>query len=304
MKRAGLILLIVLMQCSFALSAFAVEIASVYPDVAFAGSPVTIIGGPFGDAVVVDLAGRQIPARRVSSRQLVFLVPELSVGEYALFLRDGKTVSRQTFSLRIELPPPVISSLSPQSLDECALPENRQVVIRGENIQNHAQLLFAGAVVPFEREDGASLSFVPPASSAGSYGVQIVNPDGKRSLPHNLKINNQPEIESVSAGNDFVNYYQVVISGKNFSPSSILLIKEYPGGFADLPPRQRFIPNQGNAESRGAGGNRGFSGNVVFQDCNTLIYNRYPAVNQDMRIVFQVSNPDGSQSAPYEASLP
>ena len=304
MKRAGLILLIVLMQCSFALSAFAVEIASVYPDVAFSGSPVTIIGGPFGDAVVVDLAGRQIPARRVSSRQLVFLVPELAVGEYPLFLRDGKTVSRQTFSLRIELPPPVISSLSPQSLDECALPENRQVVIRGENIQDHAQLLFAGAVVPFEREDGASLSFVPPASSAGSYGVQIVNPDGKRSLPHNLKINNQPEIESVSAGNDFVNYYQVVISGKNFSPSSILLIKEYPGGFADLPPRQRFIPNQGNAESRGAGGNRSFSGNVVFQDCNTLIYNRYPAVNQDMRIVFQVSNPDGSQSAPYEASLP
>jgi hypothetical protein len=285
-------------------SVFGVEITSIYPEVAFAGTPVTIIGGPFSPEVMVDLADQQIRPELINARQLIFVTPQLPVGEYSLFLRDGAQASARTYSLRIEFPPPSITSLTPASLDECATSEQQQVSLHGENIEPGAQLLLNGAVIPFVRENELSYSFSPPPLPAGSYGVQLVNPDGKRSLPYTLGFNNLPEIDSISEGENFVNYYQVVIRGKNFFHNSVLLIKEYPGGFSDVPPRQRFIPVQGRRLPPSGTISREQAENVIYQDCHSLIYNRYPAFGQAMRIVFQVGNPDGRQTAPYETSLP
>jgi len=286
------------------LSAFAVEISSVYPKVATVGTPVTVIGGPFGQEVRIDLGGRELRPQSIGPRQLVFIIPQLPVGDYALFLREGTQTSQQTFSLRIELPPPAITTLAPDHLDECSTPEQRQVSLRGENIQAGVKLLLDGAVIPYDREDDQSLSFAPAALRAGSYGLQLVNPDGKSSLPHTLWISNLPEIDSVSAGDNFVNYYQVVISGKNFFHNSVVLITEYQSGFGDLPPRQRFIPVRGQGASNSSQAREGLAENVSFQDCHTLIYNRYPPSGQAMRMVLRVGNPDGQQSAPIEVSLP
>jgi hypothetical protein len=282
----------------------AVELTAVYPQIAYAGSPVTLIGGPFGPEIRIDLAGRLLRPSSIGPRQLVFLAPPLPVGDYALFLRDGEQTSPQTFSLRIELPPPVINALVPDRLDECATPEQRQVSLRGAAIQSGAQLLLDGAVIPFSHEDEQSLSFTPTPLRAGSYGLQLVNPDGKKSLPHTLWISNLPEIESVSEGENFVNYYQVLIRGKNFFHNSVLLISEYPGGFDDLPPRQRFIPAQGSAAFSGDRARLSQSENLRYQDCHTLVYNRYPATGQAIRLVLRIGNPDGQQSEPFEVSLP
>lgn len=302
MRDAALALLMILVLAP--LSAFGIEITSIYPEVAYSGTPVTVIGGPFSSAVRVDLAGRQLRPSSIGSRQLVFITPPLPVGEYALFLRDGAQTSKQTFSLRIELPPPVISSISPSNLDECSTPEQRQVSLRGDNIQPGAQLLLDGAVIPFHREDELSFSFTPPPLRAGSYGLQLVNPDGKKSLPHTLWFSSLPEIESVSEGENFVNYYQVVIRGKNFFHNSVLLVNEYPGGFDDLPPRQRFIPVQGGAAFSGDQARLSQSESLSYRDCHTLIYNRYPPTGQAMRLVLRVGNPDGQQTEPYEVFLP
>ena len=286
------------------LAAQGAEITSIYPDVAYVGTPVTIIGGPFGPEVRVELADQQLTPRLINPRQLVFITPQLPVGEYSLYLSEGAQASAQTYSLRIELPPPVISSISPTTLDECAPAEQLRVKLEGKNIEDGAQLLLNGAVIPFVREDDLSYSFMPPPLQAGSYGVQVVNPDGKRSLPHTLWFDNRPEIESVTEGDNFVNTYQVVIRGKNFFHNSVLLVKEYPGGFSDLPPRQRFIPVQGATGFRGMKSPRIQAENINYQDCHTLIYNRHPPFGQAMRLVFQVGNPDGRQTAPYEVSLP
>jgi|GEM_PF-672277 len=280
------------------------EISAVYPQVTYAGTPVTVIGGPFGPDVRVVVGDRELHPASIGSRQLVVITPSLPVGEYSLFLRDGGQASKNTFSIRIELPPPAISSLDPDHLDECSSPEQRQINLRGENIQRGAHLLLDGAVIPFVREDDLSLSFTPAALRAGSYGLQLVNPDGKTSLPHTLWISNLPEIESVSEGENFVNYYQVVINGKNFFHNSVLLITEYPGGMDDLPPRQRFIPAQGGTAFNGDRARQSQSENLSFQDCHTLIYNRYPPSGQAMRITLRIGNPDGQQSEPYETNLP
>ena len=282
----------------------AIEITAVYPQTVFAGTPVTVIGGPFSAEVKVNLGNRQLVPNSVGPRQLVFVTPQLPVGEYALFLQDGEETSRRTFSLRLEVPPPVITEISPDHLDECPMPERGPIILRGENLQPGTQLLLSDAVIPSSRDTEQIFSFTPPPLRAGSYGLQLVNPDGKRSLPHTLWVGNQPEIEIVQEGENFVTYYQILITGKNFFHNSVLLITEYPGGFDDLPPRQRFIPAQGGAAFHGDRSRKGNSESLSYQDCHTLIYNRYPPSGQAIRMTFRVGNPDGQQSDPYEVSLP
>ncbi len=302
MRAAGFLFLLLLSLAST--DSVAVEIRSVYPAVVSAGAPVTIIGGPFSAQVLVDLAGQQLKPRSIGSRQLIFIAPNLPTGEHALFIRDGDKTSPTTFSLRIEQPAPLIESLSPANLNVCSSTEQRQLMLRGENIQPGAQLLLDGAVVPFRSTTGGAISFSPPALPAGSYGLQVVNPDGKTSLPHTLWFSNVPEIEEVAQGEDYVNSYQVVIRGRNFFHNSVLLVDEYPAGFADLPPRQRVIPAQGGPAFQGREARPRQSESVTYQDCNTLIYYRFPPSGQAMRIVLRVGNPDGKQTSGYEVFLP
>ena len=287
------------------LTAAGIEIGSVYPQVVSAGTPVTVIGGPFSEATSVDLGGNRIDVRLSGTRQLVFIAPSLPVGEYALFVRDGDQVSTQTLRLRIELPPPAILALEPDTLDECSDLASGQVGLRVENIQEGAQLLLDGAVVPYQHGSDQALSFVPPPLRAGSYGLQLVNPDGKKSLPHTLWVSSRPEIESVSEGEDFVNYYQIIIRGKNFFQQSVLVLNEYSGSFSDLPPRQQVIPAQGGSVVHGGSIQiRRQADSVSYRDCHTLIYDRYPPTGQPQRLVFRVSNPNGQQTQTYEISLP
>ena len=293
---------LVLLLVYLPVSGFGLELLSIYPKTAFEGSAVTIIGGPFSEQTLVALGDQQLHPRLVGTRQLVFIVPTLPVGEYALFIIEGAQTSRATFSLLIELPPPVINSISPTNIDVCSTPDQRRITLRGEHIQDSARLLLNDMVVPVTREDDLSYSFTPPPLQAGSYGLQLINPDGKKSLPHTLWVNNVPAIESVSRGDNFVNYYQMIIQGKNFFHNSVLLISEYPGGFADLPPRQRFIPAQGGPAVRGRSARPGDA--VRYQDCNTLIYDRYPPTGQPLRMILRVGNPDGKQTSAYEITLP
>lgn len=296
--------LVFLFSLLLPLAAAGVEISSIYPQAATAGTPVTVIGGPFSRAASIDLGGHAVNARLSGTRQLVFITPELPAGDYSLFVRDGGQASSQTFSLRIELPPPAIQSLVPDNLDECSDAETRQVSLHGEHIQDGAQLLLDGSAIPYQRAGSSALTFTTPSLQAGSYGLQLVNPDGKRSLPHTLWFSSLPEIDSVSAGENFVNSYQIVISGKNFFHSSVLVLNEYSGSFSDLPPRQRIIPVQGGEAFRGSQARSSQSESVRYQDCHTLIYHRYPPSGQAQRLVFRVSNPNGQQTAPYEVSLP
>ena len=302
MKKILLLLTILLFPV--ASGALAVEIRSVYPQDVTVGTPVTVIGGPFSEDVLVDVGGQPLRPRSVGTRQLIFIVPELPAGEHALFLRDGQRTSPTTFSLRVVLPPPQITALSPRNLDECSDPADRQLRLQGEALQPGGQLLLDGAVVPLERLGEGRFQFSVPPLPAGSYGLQLVNPDGQKSLPHTLWINNLPEIASVTPGEDFVNHYQVVVRGKNFFHNSVLLVDEYPAGFADLPPRQRVLPVQGSIAFRGDAARVPQSERVSYEDCHTLIYHRYPPSGQAMRIVLRVGNPDGKQSSPFEVFLP
>jgi hypothetical protein len=285
-------------------AASALEITAVSPVVASPGAVVTILGGPFSAEAKVILGDRPIEPTAAAQRQLIFTVPPLAEGEYTLSVQDGQEISPPAFTLAITAPEPFIGSLGPSNIDTCAPDNERRVIVTGRDFAPGASLLLDGKIVAHTALGPESLSFVPPALPSGAYGVQVINPDGKKSLPHSLYINDIPEILNVYQGEEFVNYYQVVIEGKNFTFDSNLVINEYPVGFYDLPPQQRVISPQSDVGSPGKLPRPSQSDNLRYIDCGTLIYNRYPYSNQPKRVSVKVVNPDGKETSTYELAIP
>ncbi len=302
MKRLAVALLASLVLAPAAV--LGLELTSVYPATVTAGSAVTVVGGPFDQDTRVVVGETVLAPRRTGSRQLVFVVPPLEAGEYALYLTRGEESSKATFSLRIALPAPQIESLEPTNIDECSTVDQRTVYLQGRNIQPGASLLLGGQVIPSTRLGETTLRFTAPLLRSGSYGVQVVNPDGGSSLPHSLWFNNIPQIDQVSIGEEFVNSYQLIIRGINFFHNSTVVLDEYPVGLSDLPPRQRIVPGEGGQVFQGDQARPAQTEAVFYLDCNTLIYNRYPYSGQNKNLVLRVSNPDGKQSDAYQLSAP
>ncbi len=302
MKSLAVALLVSLLLAPTAV--LALEIVSVYPVTATAGAAVTVVGGPFDENTRVVVGEVEVAPRRAGTRQLVFIVPPLEAGEYALYLTRGEESSKATYSLRIVLPAPKILSLDPTNIDECSTVGQRTVFVQGRYIQPGASLLLGGQVIPSTRQSGTEIRFTAPLLRSGSYGVQVANPDGSTSLPHSLWFNNIPHIEQVTTGDDFVTYYQLIIKGKNFFNNSSLVIHESPVGLSDLPPRQRAIPSQGGPRLHGDSALPQELEGVSYIDCNTLIFNRYPYSGQSKNLTLRVSNPDGKQSNLYQISAP
>lgn len=280
------------------------EISSVYPNPAIIDAPVTIIGGPFSLLVKVIIGGQEIIPNRVEERQLVFIVPQLEAGEHTLYLIDHQQKSEQQISLRISLPAPLISSLEPSNIDECSTENERVVTLTGNHFQQSAQLLLDGKIVPATRVSETEINMTVPPLKAGTYGVQVVNPDGNKSLPHSLWLNDIPHIYNVSIGEDDISSYQLIINGKNFAHNSSLIVYEYPVGVLDLKPQQQIVPSQGGGAFRGEQARLQQSAAVTYIDCNTLIYNRYPYSRQDKRLMLRIGNPDGKQTESFEVSAP
>ena len=280
------------------------EVASVYPEVATPEAAVTLIGGPFEQGTQVMLGETLVEPRILSPRQLVFLVPELVPGAYALSLIDGTNHSEQVFQLQVVLPPPEINSLQPESIDECYDRSQHEVTLEGRHLQPQARVLLNNLVTPSEWINAGELRFEAPRLAAGMYGVQVVNPDGSASLPHSLEYSNAPEISQVSVGEDFVNYYQLVIEGKNFFYRSILVVSEYPVGLSSLPPIQRSFRAQHAPTQFDSLRPQRQREALYYKDCHTMIYTRYPLSGESRRLVLRISNPDGKQSQTYEISVP
>jgi hypothetical protein len=262
----------------------ALEITSVSPATVSSGTAVTVIGGPFGKGVKIILGDRQIAPTPVGERQLIFTVPSLGEGEYALFLQEDEQTSQQIFTLKVVEPTPWISALNPSNVDICSTGAARRVLVEGKNFQPGASLLLDGAAVSQISMDERHITFMVPPLPGGIHEVQVVNPSGKKSLSHSLFINNVPEIVSVQQGTDYVNSYELIIEGKNFLYSSILVVNGKPiVRSAALPPQ---------------------TDNVKYVGCNRVIYLRYPYSHELKRVSLQLINPEGKESPVYYVTIP
>ncbi|HEY7744742.1 MAG TPA: IPT/TIG domain-containing protein [Desulfuromonadales bacterium] len=293
MRHLLIIISLIFALCPFPLSAQ--EIVSVTPAIVTVGTTVTVSGGPFTPDMRIVVGEREIIPSRQGERLMVFTVPPLESGEYAVMLRTDGQVLPSPFTLHVVEPEPRIHGISPANIDECATAAERRITVSGESFSPGARLLLDGAAVPVDHGSETEIVFYSPPLMGGLHHVQVVNPGDRTSLTFGLFVNSIPEIHSVEQGVDEVTYYELTIRGKNFLFNSNLVVDgttinpELVASGAQVSIVPALQPKNDT---------------VRYIDCGTLVYTRHPSSRQAKRISLQVVNPGGQPSPVYHLTAP
>ena len=263
-----------------------VTILSIIPAQAEPGAKVTLSGSGFGELASVFLGSVEIPAQVTAGKQAEFsLPPQLQAGLYALYLKRSDGMIGRSYNFSVLPLRPVLSSLQPALISSCAAGKEREVIARGTNFTDSSMLFFDGAALASTLVSPESISFTVPNVPGGLHQVQVKNTPENSSVALNLVVETKPEIGQVTVGNEYVNYYELIISGKNFTQNSSVYVDgvQIGGrGGQDMTDREKLIYN----------------------DCTKLIYQRHPysPVNKDFRL--QVVNPGGDGSQVITVTAP
>lgn len=262
----------------------AINILSIIPAQAEPGARVMIFGSGFGDSVSAFLGSVEITAKTSDGKQAEFIVPQqLEPGLYALYLKRSDGVMGRAYNFTVMPLRPVLTSLAPDRIGSCNQGREREVSAQGQNFSQQAQLFFDGAVIPSTFVSPESLVFNVPNVAGGLHHVMVKNSPDNASVPLALSIETKPEIHQVTVGNEYVNYYELQISGKNFNQNTSIYVDGLQiGGRGDLAERERLI----------------------YINCTQLVYQRHPysPVNKDFRI--QVVNQGGEGSQVVTVTAP
>jgi hypothetical protein len=271
----------------------ALDITAVAPASASPGSIVSLSGGPFAEGVTVRLGEEELAVLQRQPRQLHFEVPSWPPGDYLLSLGQNGRSYKSPFIFRITPAQASLSAISPSVIDVCTTPSERQISITGEHFGLQPQVLLNEAAVPLTAVRPGEIIVTLPPLEAGIYSLQVVSAAGVPSVAQLLTVNGQPRIEMVTEGKDDVVSYELVLTGSNFSPRTLLLVDglpvAVPSTSATAPARPDILPGVDF---------------LRFLDCRTLVYTRFPFSRELRGISLQVANPDGSSSDPYPVTIP
>ena len=308
MKRIAILLMVVLYVCIGNLALCAAErpqrvkaaatpapapataaapaIVSIIPAQGEPGSRVVMFGSGFGTQASAYLGSAEIPARITDGRQVDFIIPQqLEPGIYALYLRRSDGAISRPYNFTILPQRPVLNGLSPDAISSCTQGQEREVIARGQNFLETSQLVFDGAVLKSRFISTEALAFNVPQVAGGLHQVVVRNSPENSTVAQGLMIETKPEISQVAIGSQYVNYYELLIAGRNFQKnSSIYVDGQKIGGHGgqDLGEREK----------------------LVYVDCTTLVYQRYPysPVTKDFSVM--VMNPGGETSQIINVTAP
>lgn len=261
-------------------------VLSIVPAQAEPGSRVMMFGSGFGAQSSAFLGSVEIPSRVTDGKQVEFVIPQqLEPGMYALYLKRADGAVSRPYNFVVLPVRPVLESLSPEQISSCAQGQDREVTARGRNFIEKSLLFFDGAVLKSSVVSSDAITFVVPHVAGGLHQVMVKNSPDNATVAVGLIIETNPEIAQVTTGNDHVNYYELIITGKNFQQNSAVFV-----------------------DGKRVGGRGGdFDGErdkLIYVDCTRLIYQRYPytQVNKEFRIM--VMNPGGEASQTVTISAP
>ncbi len=261
-----------------------ITILSIIPAQGEPGSTVTLAGAGFSEKTTVFLGSQEVPTRVAGSRQLSFDIPKLPAGLYAMFLkREDGTVSR-SYNFTLLPAKPVALSLAPDRIYACASGREREVTVTGRNFQPGSQLLFDGAAIRSIYNSPENLSFAVPPVAGGLHQVQIINREETVSAVLAFFVETKPEIESITQGNDYVTYYELLINGRNFQQGATLMVDN-----------QRLTVGTSNMFERDQ---------VVYLDCTRIVYQRHPYDFTAKSFRVQVVNPSSEASNAVQVTAP
>jgi len=261
-------------------------ILSIIPAQAEPGGKVMMFGSGFGTQASAYLGSIEIPTLIVDGRQVEFYIPQqLDPGLYALYLKRSDGAVSRPYNFSVLPLRPVLNGLSPDVISSCAQGTDREVTARGQNFLETSQLVFDGAVLKSRYLSSDALTFNVPSVPGGLHQVVVRNSPENVTVAHGLMVQTKPEIVQVMIGSRYVNYYELVIVGRNFQQnSSIYVDGQKIGGYGGQ--------DIGNRE------------NLIYVDCNRMVYERHPysQVEKDFRIM--VMNPGGEASQTINVTAP
>jgi hypothetical protein len=256
-----------------------VTILSIIPAQAESGDKVTLSGTGFGENATVFLGSIEIAVQTSDTKKIEFNVPpQLEAGIYALYLKRSDGTIGRSYNFTVLPLRPVLTSLHPTQISFCASGKEREVIAHGSNFLESSMLFFDGAALNSTLVSSDTLSFAVPPVPGGLHQVLVKNAPENSSASLALIIETRPEIGQVTIGNEYVNFYELIITGRNFSQSSSMYIDGMQiGGRAgqDATDREKLI----------------------YVDCTKLIYQRHPysSVKKDFRLQIVNSGGEGSQ---------
>lgn len=263
-----------------------ITVLSIIPAQAEPGAKVMLSGTGFGSASSVFLGSLEIPAKVTAATQAEFTIPlQLDAGLYALYLKRNDGMIGRSYNFTVLPLRPILSSLQPSVISLCAAGREREVTARGSNFGEKSLLFFDGAVLVSSFLSPEALSFTIPAVPGGLHQILVKNAPENSSVPLTLSVETRPEISQVTTGNEHVNNYELIITGKNFSQNSSLYVDGIQiGGRGGQAMTERE--------------------KLIYIDCTKLIYQRHPysPVNKDIRL--QVVNPGGEGSQVITVTAP
>jgi hypothetical protein len=268
------------------IAATAPAILSIIPAQAEPGGKVMMFGSGFGTQASAYLGSIEIPARIVDGKQVEFTIPQsLDPGLYALYLKRGDGSASRPYNFTVLPLRPVLNGLSPALISSCAQGADREVTALGRNFIETSQIVFDGSVLKGRFISNEALTFSVPNVAGGLHQVVVRNTPENGSEALGLMIETRPDIAQVMIGSQHVNYYDLVIVGRNFQQNSSIYVdgqKIGGNGGQDLAEREKLI----------------------YVDCTKLVYQRYPfsPVNKDFRIL--VMNPGGEASPAINVNAP
>lgn len=258
-------------------------ILSIIPGQGASGTAVVISGSGFNQDSTLFLGIDEVAVKSVSANQLRFEIPQLPIGNYALYIRQGDGATSKAYAFAIVPVKPALSSLSPDSVSFCSGPDERQITIKGRNFLEGAKVLFDGAVIKGNRISSEEMTFTVPQVPGGMHQVQVRNQEETNSTAAGLLISSRPEIHGVTQGNDYVNYYELIIEGENFQQGSSLYVDSKKISGQQMP---------------------GERDRLSFNGCRKLTYQRYPYDPSAKSFQMMVVNPNGEESSRFSVTAP
>ena len=260
------------------------SVLSIIPAQGEPGMTVTLNGTGFTEATTAFLGSHELPTTVAGGKILTLVLPDLPSGVYALYLKreDGATSKAYNFVLQPQKP--VATSLFPDTVSSCAAGREREVVLSGANFQTGARVLLDGAAIGSRFISASAIAFLAPQIAPGLHQVQVRNPSDALSGALALFLDSRPEIQSVAVGNEYVSYYELIITGRNFQQTSTLVVDGNRVGTG--------MQVVGEREQ------------LIYQGCNQLLYQRHPYDPSLKSIRLQVVNQSGEESNVFSMSAP
>jgi hypothetical protein len=261
-----------------------IAILSIIPSQAEPGMSVTLYGSGFDDGTCVLLGPVEAQTTVHGPKQLSFEIPDLAPGLYGLFVRREDGAVSKGYRFSVTPLTPFVNSVTPDKIFSCTTNAERDVQISGGNFLKSSQVLFDGAVITSRFESPESIAIQVPRIAGGLHTVQVKNPGGTLSSSLALVIDSKPEITAVSQGENYVNFYNLIIEGRNFQSNSTVVVEGKSMTPASVNPADRE--------------------KVIYVDCNRIIYRRHPYDSEVKNFTVQVINPNGESSLVTQVSAP